>query len=232
MSGIQPSPGCSGHAPRAASAPSTARDCFGGAIPARIGAGPPPPEVAGARSRARLSPREFGRTYVGDLVFGANDGIITTFAVVAGVTGATLPAQVVLILGCANLLADGFSMGASNYLARRSDTAARAADGPATGAGAPARHGLATFVAFVIAGAVPLAAYLAPLAAGSRFPLAVLLTLISLFAVGAGRTWVTARSWWRGGLEMLLVGATAALVAYGIGAAIAALTGGQGATMP
>ena len=55
-----------------------------------------------------------------DLVYGANDGIITTFAVVSGVVGAALE-TVIVILGLANLLADGFSMGASNYLARRSN---------------------------------------------------------------------------------------------------------------
>ena len=51
------------------------------------------------------------RHYLGDLVYGANDGIITTFAVVAGVSGASLPARTVLILGFANLIADGFSIG-------------------------------------------------------------------------------------------------------------------------
>lgn len=59
--------------------------------------------------------------YIGDIVFGANDGIITTFAVVAGVAGASLSPAVVLILGSANLLADGFSMAAGNFLARRSE---------------------------------------------------------------------------------------------------------------
>ena len=58
--------------------------------------------------------------YLPDLVYGANDGIITTFAVVTGVVGAELSERIILILGFANLLADGFSMGASNYLARRS----------------------------------------------------------------------------------------------------------------
>ena len=58
--------------------------------------------------------------YLPDLVYGANDGIITTFAVVSGVVGASLSERVIVILGFANLVADGFSMGASNYLARRS----------------------------------------------------------------------------------------------------------------
>ena len=67
----------------------------------------------------------FHRTGVGgylrDFVYGANDGIITTFAVVAGVAGANLSASVVLILGFANLLADGFSMAMSNYLGEKSN---------------------------------------------------------------------------------------------------------------
>jgi threonine/homoserine/homoserine lactone efflux protein len=44
--------------------------------------------------------------YIRDLVYGANDGIITTFAVVAGVTGGTLAPVTVLVLGVANLLAE------------------------------------------------------------------------------------------------------------------------------
>ena len=59
--------------------------------------------------------------YIGDIVYGANDGIITTFAVVAGVAGAALSLKVVLILGFANLIADGFSMAIGNYLGRKSE---------------------------------------------------------------------------------------------------------------
>lgn len=62
-------------------------------------------------------------TYLRDFIFGANDGIVTTFAVVAGAAGAGLPSAVVLILGFANLLADGLSMGLGNYLGERSDDA-------------------------------------------------------------------------------------------------------------
>jgi hypothetical protein len=61
--------------------------------------------------------------YIRDLVYGANDGVITTFAVVAGVTGGTLSPRTVLVLGVANLLADGLSMGVGNYLGIRSDSA-------------------------------------------------------------------------------------------------------------
>ncbi len=55
-----------------------------------------------------------------DIVYGAHDGIVTTFAVVAGTVGAALPDTIILVLGIANLLADGFSMGAGAFLSSRS----------------------------------------------------------------------------------------------------------------
>ncbi|QQP90587.1 VIT1/CCC1 transporter family protein [Skermanella sp. TT6] len=64
--------------------------------------------------RRRLSVRP-EQSYLRDWVYGGIDGAVTTFAVVAGVVGAGLSARTVLILGAANLLADGFSMAASNY---------------------------------------------------------------------------------------------------------------------
>jgi VIT1/CCC1 family predicted Fe2+/Mn2+ transporter len=59
-------------------------------------------------------------SYIHDVVYGANDGIVTTFAVVAGTAGAELPHAVVIILGLANLLADGISMGAGSFLSSKS----------------------------------------------------------------------------------------------------------------
>lgn len=59
--------------------------------------------------------------YIHDIVYGGNDGIVTTFAVVAGTVGAHLPASVVVILGVANLLADGISMAAGAYLSIKSE---------------------------------------------------------------------------------------------------------------
>lgn len=59
--------------------------------------------------------------YLKDVVFAANDGVITTFAVVAGVAGAELSVAVVLIIGFANLIADGFSMATGNYLGTKSE---------------------------------------------------------------------------------------------------------------
>ncbi|WP_346897926.1 VIT1/CCC1 transporter family protein [uncultured Roseibium sp.] len=54
-------------------------------------------------------------SYLRDWVYGGIDGAVTTFAVVAGAVGANLSTPIILILGLANLLADGFSMAAANY---------------------------------------------------------------------------------------------------------------------
>ena len=59
--------------------------------------------------------------YLKEFIYGAVDGAITTFAIVAGVAGAGLSAGVIIILGFANLLADGFSMAVSNYLGTRAE---------------------------------------------------------------------------------------------------------------
>lgn len=50
-----------------------------------------------------------------DFIYGSIDGAVTTFAVVAGVVGASLPSNIILILGFANMFADGFSMAVANY---------------------------------------------------------------------------------------------------------------------
>lgn len=70
--------------------------------------------------RARLSAGP-GARYGRDLTLGGIDGVVTTFAIVSGVVGASLSTSVVLILGVANILADGFSMAASNYSGTRTD---------------------------------------------------------------------------------------------------------------
>ena len=222
----------------------------------------------------------FHRTGVGgylrDFVYGANDGIITTFAVVAGVAGADLSARVVLILGFANLLADGFSMAMSNYLGEKSNRDFVATERgreeweveklpeeerqeiremyrkkgfagetlekimttitankklwvdemmagehgllPEHSISHPWKNAATTFVAFVIAGFVPLVPYFAGLTVRETFPYAIVATATILFTVGSLRTLITNKHWYIAGLEMLIVGILAASVAYAIGA--------------
>jgi vacuolar iron transporter family protein len=166
---------------------------------------------------------ESARHYVRELVYGANDGFITTFAVVAGVSGGGLPLRVVLIIGAANLFADGLSMGVGNYLSIRAHESVLEAQGAPEQETFPFRHGLATFLAFVVAGAVPLVPYAVSRLPLDRFGASLVLTLLGLFAVGAARALIANVRWWQGGLEMLALGGAVAGVAYGSGAGIAAL---------
>lgn len=76
---------------------------------ARLEHGHTPEEI-----RQRLATRPT-QSYLRDFVYGGIDGAVTTFAVAAGAAGADLPARIVLILGVANLVADGFSMAIANY---------------------------------------------------------------------------------------------------------------------
>ena len=77
--------------------------------PRHLEHGHQPLEIA---KRLREGPRI---SYLRDWVYGGIDGTVTTFAVVAGVAGASLSTRALLILGGANLIADGFSMAAANY---------------------------------------------------------------------------------------------------------------------
>lgn len=59
--------------------------------------------------------------YISEFVYGGIDGCVTTFAVVSGAAGASLDSSVVIILGFANLIADGFSMSVGSYLSNKSE---------------------------------------------------------------------------------------------------------------
>ena len=163
------------------------------------------------------------RHYIRDLVYGANDGIITTFAVVAGVAGGSLSTAAVLVVGAANLAADGVAMGVGNLLAIRAHESALAADGRPEEETYPWKHGVATLIAFVAAGAVPLLPYMVSVVPGGRLLGSTVLTMASLFAVGVVRAGITRDRWWSTGFEMLMLGGVVAVAAYGAGALAASL---------
>jgi len=166
---------------------------------------------------------DIARHYVRELIYGANDGIVTTFAVVAGVAGGGLSLRVVLIMGAANLFADGVSMAAGNYLSIRSHESVLAAQELPEEEASPLRHAAATFLAFVGAGAVPLVPYMVPAFPFDRFTASIAFTLFAMFAVGASRALIARARWWTAGLEMLVLGAVVAALAYGSGKLVAAL---------
>lgn len=81
----------------------------------------PKASVAAHSRRAEEKHQQQHGQYLKSAVYGGLDGIVTTFAVVAGVAGAELNAGIVLILGFANLIADGLSMAVGDYLSTKSE---------------------------------------------------------------------------------------------------------------
>jgi len=226
--------------------------------------------------------------YLKDFIYGAIDGTVTTFAIVAGVAGAGLSAGIIVVLGLANLFGDGFSMAVSNYLGTRADEqlrdhyrkaerdqirkypagereeirqilAAKGFEGDELEQAIetitadtnrwvetmlteelglslvgpnPTRAALSTFGAFLVIGALPLLAFIAMLlfpgliSTDRAFALSALLTGAAFFVVGAAKSRFVGEPWWRSGLITLLMGGTAAGIAYSIGLSLRGVVGG------
>lgn len=218
-----------------------------------------------------------------DFIYGAVDGTVTTFAIVAGVAGAQLSAGVVVVLGLANLLADGLSMAVSNFSATRAELqeqdVARSREeheirvdpegereeirqifalkgfedpdlervvdvitanrevwiqtmlaeeyGYGREARRPLRAAVITFLSFVAIGLLPLVTFIVevitPGAVPSPFLTAAVLAGVAFFATGAMKSLFVEQPWWRAGVETLLMGGAAAVVAYGIGRSLEGL---------
>ncbi|WP_299425225.1 VIT1/CCC1 transporter family protein [uncultured Shimia sp.] len=212
-----------------------------------------------------------GRGLLRDVVYGGIDGSVTTFAIVAGVAGAGLSPFVIVALGIANVLADGFSMAAGNFLGTKAelDDAKRlravekqhlsehpqgerreireilrlkGLDGEVLEAATdaivvneeaavqlmlegeyglagvdphPHRAAIATFLAFLIAGLIPLLPFL--FGVPEAFRVSAVLTCATFFCIGAMKAKWSLDPWWRSGLETLAIGGVAAAIAYGVG---------------
>lgn len=216
-------------------------------------------------------------SYLRDFIYGATDGAVTTFAIVAGVVGANLSDTIIIILGLANLLADGFSMAVSNYLATKAEHQQRehaketekrhirmfpegereevrqifaskgfkgedleravdvitsdmdswvnsmiqdehgiALDGPD-----PLKTGSITFLAFFTIGSIPLLAFFAdwllPVNITSPFTISIILTGLAFFIIGSIKARFVSLNWLISGAETVLIGGTAAFIAYFVG---------------
>lgn len=160
------------------------------------------------------------RKYLPDGVYGAIDGTVTTFAVIGGVFGAGLSPLIVLILGFSNVLADGFSMAASNFLAKRSEEDRENYDTALYSA-------FITFVAFVVSGSVPLIPFVfaifTNLSIGKQFLYSILGTFLAFVFTGYMRAKITKRSIFRSSTETLFVGGFAAVIAYVVGVSLKGL---------
>ncbi|TWU67254.1 MULTISPECIES: VIT1/CCC1 transporter family protein [Crateriforma] len=232
-------------------------------------------ELIGKRLRAGHKP-----DYLPDFIYGAIDGTVTTFAVVSGVAGAELSSTIVIILGLANLIGDGFSMAASNYMGTRVegqlrdrariregleidaypdgereeirqiyaqkgftgndldravdvitsdrqrwiDTMVAEEMGISLTYRSPWIAGLTTMVAFLIVGLIPLlpfvAVWLTPLELSAPYVVSSVMTGCAFFLVGAIKSRFVEQWWVWSGLETLVLGGSAAVLAYIVGWAL------------
>jgi len=214
--------------------------------------------------------------YLPEMVYGSIDGIVTTFAVVAGASGAGFSIKVVLILGISNLVADGLSMSIGSFLSKKSeidnynkhvrieewemdnlpekerkevediyiekgfsgeelqmvvnritsnravwlDTMMKDELGMMKETKSPLKCGASTFGAFVVAGAIPLIAFVLTLLQSAQFnPFLVssIVTFVTFILIGAAKNGVTHAGWVRSIGETVLLGVVAAAAAYLLG---------------
>jgi VIT1/CCC1 family predicted Fe2+/Mn2+ transporter len=161
------------------------------------------------------------KKYLPEFVYGGIDGCVTTFAVVAWSVWANLETRIILILGFANLLADGFSMSIWAYLSQKSEWEQQKLQNPNTISEKNAYSvGLATYISFLLIGFIPLTIYVANLfwtKIEHDFFWASVLTFIGFALIGFLKSLITAQNTIISVLETLFLGALAAGVAYYVG---------------
>lgn len=166
--------------------------------------------------------RQHFEDYLGEFVYGGIDGAVTTFAVVAGATGARFDTKILLVLGFANLIADGFSMGVGSYLSSKSEIELMQKRGePAQDEASPVINGLSTYVSFILVGLVPLLIYTIDLVFDTGlknlFLISSILTALAFVGIGLLKSRVAKTPVVRAVIETLILGAIAASLAYILG---------------
>lgn len=157
------------------------------------------------------------KTFLPEFVYGGIDGLVTTFAIVTAAVGASLSPGVILVLGLANVLADAFSMGSSNYLASHSEQNLSGDKNHKQ----PLHTALVTFGSFVIIGLVPVVPFVLRLFINISYNytvgLSVGATMFMFLVVGYVEGSVTKSGRLKSALRTFLVGAVAAFIAFGVG---------------
>jgi len=159
------------------------------------------------------------KTYLGEFVYGGFDGCITTFAVVAGSVGANLDSSIIIVLGLANLLADGFAMSVGAYLSTKTNNNTNL-NSSNNSIKNPFWVGATTYLSFVSIGIIPILIYIidymCPISYNLFF-ISSCLTVLGFLVIGLLKTYVNKSNPLKGVIETLLLGSIAAIVAYSVG---------------
>jgi vacuolar iron transporter family protein len=211
--------------------------------------------------------------WIGQAIYGANDGLGAVFGIVTGMAGYTGGSHVVWIAGIAGTLASALSMGSGAYLARKSERevyeaeiererkeieenpeeereelelfyqlkgfsteessmmAGRLTERPeqflktlaqeelgltASSFPNPLKEAVSATAATGVGGIIPVIPFM--FVSGSvAIIVSLVISTVAHFSVGALKTLVTGRSWWKSGIEMTMVGLLTAGIAYGVG---------------
>ncbi|MGE5619906.1 MAG: VIT1/CCC1 transporter family protein [Sphingomonadaceae bacterium] len=217
-----------------------------------------------------------GGSWIGDAIYGVNDGLTAVFGIVSGVAGATSHNEFIVVAGLAGVLSSALSMGASAYLANKAEKEVfeaelarerkeieenpeeereelelfyqlkgfteeeartlveRLSEKPDQFLRTLAHEelGLAEerlpnpnlaavvgTVSTALGGMVPVIPFFF-LSGTVGILVSLVVSIVAHFAVGASKSLVTLRSWWKSGLEMTAVALIVAIVAYGLGKAL------------
>ncbi len=213
---------------------------------------------------------------VREVVFGMEDGMVSTLGSVTGIAAATQDPFTTVLAGFVLVSVESIAMGVGSYLSNKSekeiderklveereeiaahpeeerdelrdmyledgwpkDLAEKMADAAKEkpglmlkemayreleiipdNMGNPVRNGIAMLISYIIGGAIPLTPYLL-FSMDIAIPVSIAITLLGLFTMGVVTTKFTKRTWWKAGLEMLILGSAAAFIGYAVGQAV------------
>jgi VIT1/CCC1 family predicted Fe2+/Mn2+ transporter len=158
------------------------------------------------------------KKYLPEFVYGGMDGAVTTMAIISGAVGASLSSAIILIMGFANLIADGFSMAVANYFSTKSESELTKTNNYSK---KPIKTGIATFISFILIGLIPLLsfilAFFIPWIEERKFLISIILTGTALMTVGFVKGSILEKNKFKSSIESLAIGGIAAFLAYLVG---------------
>ena len=158
------------------------------------------------------SNRFFG-SYLHEAVFGYQDGLVSAFALILGVSAAVMDSSLIVLVTLIEAFAGATSMALGSYNSLRSELDFAQSHRQKLLIASPLRLALVMFVAFLVGSFIPLLPFLFSFTLFSTLEVVIVFSLLGLFVAGALKAQVTHRVWWHSGFEMTLLGICAAVVA-------------------
>lgn len=178
-------------------------------------------------------PSEVIGGHLREVVFGLEDGLVSTLGVVTGIASGTQNRAVIMLSGMVVVTVESLSMAAGTFLSNKTEIdqhrskfhRGRMGDGHEIDHKHPATDALAMGAAYVIGGGIPVLAYLLTMNVNLGILLSVGMTFVGLFMVGIMKGKMTKTNLLRSGLEMVVVAMGAAGVGWLVGEIVSRILG-------